>query len=179
MNRNAFLKSALGMSVGAMPLLSLSRNNGIDIKRFIEIWQISEELTLEFAEAMPQKEYNFRPAGLEDVYSYGEQMQHIAENNINLLSRYITDEAPPDLSYQNDLDKESIKNNISTSFRYGTESMQKLSRYDLFAEVEFGGLNIPRWHVLFIAQDHTTHHCGQSVVYLNANGYSPPNYRKW
>lgn len=167
------------MGVGAMPLFMPKRNDGISIDRLIEIWQISEELTLEFAEAMPQEEYNFRPAGLDDVFSYGEQMQHIAENNINLLSRYITDEAPPDLPYQTDMDKESIKKNISSSFKYGTESMQNLSRDDLFADVEFGGRNIPRWHVLFIAQDHTTHHCGQSVVYLNANGYSPPNYRKW
>jgi len=155
------------------------RKNLPSNKELIEIWQISGELALEYAEAMPAKDYLFRPAGLENTYTYGGQMQHIAENNISLFSNYLSDRTPPDIELNREDDKAAIKKHIRLSFDYGTEAIRELSREKLFEEVDFFARPLPRWHVIFVAQDHTTHHCGQAVVYLNANGISPPNYRKW
>jgi len=148
-------------------------------EELIAIWQISGKLTLQFAEAMPEDDYLFRPAGLENIYTYGGQMQHIAENNINLFSRYITENPPPNIELENEDDKSSIIKHIRLSFEYGTEAIKELSNSEMFEQVHFFARPLPRWHILFVAQDHTTHHCGQAVIYLNARGITPPSYRKW
>ena len=106
-------------------------------------------------------------------------MQHIAENNISLLSRYLTDKPPPDIRDTGNNDKSVIKANIRDSFDYGTGIIGELSIEKMSEVVDFFARPLPRWHVLFIAQDHTTHHCGQAVIYLNAKGITPPSYRKW
>jgi uncharacterized damage-inducible protein DinB len=49
----------------------------------------------------------------------------------------------------------------------------RLSKEEMLEEVNFFARPLPRWHVLFVAQDHTTHHCGQAVLYLNARGITP------
>jgi uncharacterized damage-inducible protein DinB len=48
----------------------------------------------------------------------------------------------------------------------------------MLEEVNFFARPLPRWHVLFVAQDHTTHHCGQAVLYLNARGITPPTLQE-
>lgn len=179
MNRLHFLQSVAGLGAAGIFITDLNSGNEISIDDIVEIWEISKELTLEFADAMPQSDYLFRPADLEDVYTYGGQMQHIAQNNINLISRYITDVEPPDIALDSEDNKAAITEHISQSFDYGTAAIREINKTGLMGKVEFAGRQLPRWHVLFVPQDHTTHHCGQAVVYLNANGISPPNYRKW
>lgn len=177
MNRLRFLQSAAGM--GVYGLSAATVHTDFSVENYVEIWKISKELTLEYAEAMPQADYLFRPAGLDDVYTYGGQMQHIAQNKINLLSRYITELEPPDITLDREDNKTAIKLNISRSFDYGTHALRSMNRGEWMEDVEFSATMIPRWQVLFVAQDHTTHHCGQAVVYLNAKGIQPPYYRKW
>lgn len=179
MSRRKFLKTVFTSGLIGFSGKEFMRTKLPSNKELVDIWNISGELALEFAEAMPSEDYTFRPAGLDNIYSYGEQMQHIAENNINLISNNLTDAPHPDIELENTDDKSSIIEHIRLSFEYGAEAIRGLSRDEMFEEVNFFARPLPRWHVVFIAQDHTTHHCGQAVVYLNAKGISPPYYRKW
>lgn len=179
MERSYFLKTCLASSLTGLTGTKVMRPDLPAKKELIEIWQISGELTLEFADAMPPNDYLFRPAGLDDIYTYGGQMQHIAENNISIFRNYITDRPPPNIELDREDDKTAIRHHIRLSFEYGTEAIKGLSKEEMLEEVNFFARPLPRWHVLFVAQDHTTHHCGQAVVYLNAKGIAPPHYRKW
>ena len=180
MDRNYFLQTLLtgGLMMGFKGRLLFPEGTP-SREELIRIWQTSGELTQEFAEAMPAAEYLFRPADRGNIYTYGGQMQHIAENNVGLLSNYITDEPPPAIPVEKHDEKEVIKENIRKSFAYGIRAIEKLSTEEMTDVVDFFARPLPRWHVLFIAQDHTTHHCGQAVVYLNAKGIDPPSWRKW
>ena len=154
-------------------------NNSPSRDELINLWKISGEVALEYADAMPEKYYHFRPGDSGELYSYGGQMQHIAENIVRLLDQYITDMAPPELPLENESDKAAIRKNIQSSTDYGTEAIRSLDRHELMETVDFFAGPLPRWHVLFIAQDHTAHHIGQSVIYLRVCGVSPPRWRKW
>jgi hypothetical protein len=179
MVRSYFFKTCLTGSLGGLAGTRILSSCPPPKNELIEIWQISGEMTLEFVDAMPANDYQFRPSGPNDMYTYGGQMQHIAENNISLFRNYITDRSPPNIELEREDDKTAIRHHVRLSFEYGTEAIEGLSGEEMLEEVNFFARPLPRWHVLFVAQDHTTHHCGQAVVYLNAKGITPPYYRKW
>lgn len=186
MDRNHFLQTffsgGLFMGLNSRTLFSEGYPDSekyTDREALTYIWRTSAELTMEFAKAMPAGDYLFKPSDMSDIYTYGRQMQHIAENNISLLSNYLTEQTPPDITLGREDDKVAILENISSSFEYGIQAIENLSPDDMMEVVDFFARPLPRWHVLFIAQDHTTHHCGQAVIYLNAKGIEPPSYRKW
>lgn len=179
MNRSRFLQTFLIGSIATMTPRNLDQNSLPTKDELTRIWEFSRELTIKFAEAMPANDYHFRPPSGSNMYTYGEQMHHIATNIAQLFSTYITDSPPPSLVLQTKDDKDAIIRHIHRSFDYGRTAIQKLSRTEFAECVPFFTSPIPRWHILFIAQDHTTHHCGQAVVYLNMKSITPPSYRKW
>lgn len=178
MDRTHFLQN---MAAGSLMIGGAGQwpgSNPPPRQELLAIWRTSGTVALEFAEAMPQQDYGFRPAGLEDIYSYGEQMQHIADNNISLLQD-LSGQPPPDIYLDDETNKQAIMANIRSSFDYGAQIMEGLTEEEVMQEVDFFARPLPRWHVLFVTQDHTTHHCGQAVIYLRAQGIAPPYYRKW
>jgi hypothetical protein len=180
MERNVFLQLLAGSGLMAGWFGNLRYPDGTPSRDdLINLWMISGELALEFADAMPEDNYLFRPEDAGDIYTFGGQMQHIAENNVSLIRSYLSDDPPPEIPVGDESDKPTIMKNIDISFDYGAEAIRSLSRNDLTRTVDFFAAPLPRWHVLFIAQDHTTHHIGQSTVYLRMNGIAPPRWRKW
>lgn len=178
--RSAFLQS-IALSGPAMALaLKNGNNENLQIDELVEIWHFSEEMALDFAEIMPEKYYEHRPVDYDGLYSYGGQMLHIGHNITGLISNYVTDDDPPELPESaEELSKEEVITAMKSAFDFGEEAIQNQTRDSLFEEVPFFAEPLPRWHVLFIAQDHTTHHLGQAVIYLRSKGIVPPRYRKW
>lgn len=145
-----------------------------------EIWNISGDLALEFADAMPAEYYDYRPVDNDELYTYAGQMLHIAQNSNGLMGSYITGKEPPKIPESAEgQSKDSIMAALRDAFDFGRQVIAEQTPESLIEEVEFFAGPLPRWHVIFIAQDHTAHHIGQSVIYLRAKGITPPSYRKW
>lgn len=180
-SRSDFLITALSGATAMMySKNSFSGSQTFETDRLALIWRASEEMALDFADAMPAEDYGTRPVDDKQVYTYGGQMLHIGQNIRNLASRYFSDEDAPEIPNDADeLQKSEIREAMKRCFAYGEQAIKAQSKSSLLQEVDFFAGRMPRWQVIFVAQDHTTHHLGQVVMYLRNKGIEPPPYRKW
>jgi len=146
---------------------------------FYPVWQRSSTYLLEVAQAMPADKYDYQPS--EEVFTFGEQLLHIAANLYYLNATYIVGEEPEDL----DLDitgktKDDIIQNVKEALAQVDMSYQTLASGEDEEELMlFGRIAADKKRVLMLMRDHVTHHRGQLVVYLRLNGILPPNYVGW
>lgn len=140
-------------------------------------WKNAMEYTIEFAKAMPEEYYGYKPVPAE--MSYREQLKHIAGNMVWLSSSYLggptTDLDPVNAG---DSKKEVIAV-LEKSFAYARKTIDLLTEKDLNRKVEFFAGTMTRRRILLLMTDHVTHHRGQLVVYLRLKNIEPPAYRGW
>lgn len=122
----------------------------------------SRNYTLAVADAMPEKNYGFKP--VDTVWSFGELLNHIAygiewwENNY--IKGKKTEWAPPAVKTK----KKEIINLLGAA-------------YDTLREtVNSAKLNDDAIKGFHATVDHVTHHRGQAVTYLRCEGIVPPEY---
>lgn len=148
------------------------------IADYLSKWQNAMEYTLDFAEAMPEESYTFRP--MKDGRAFHEQLTHLCGNMIWLSTSYLgggglasaeTDEPPTK--------KDDIIRLIRESFEYTAATIEAFNVADIDDTVEFFAGKMSKRKVLFLIQDHVTHHRGQLVVYLRLKDIEPPGYRGW
>jgi uncharacterized damage-inducible protein DinB len=140
-------------------------------------WKNATEYTLEFAKAMPEETYSFKPVPVE--MSYGEQLKHIAGNMVWLCSSYLGG-AKTTLDPMNaGTSKKEIIAVLEKSFAYAAETVDHLNEKVLNQNVDFFAGFMTKRRILLLMTDHVTHHRGQLVVYLRLNGIEPPAYRGW
>lgn len=122
----------------------------------------SKNYTLQVAEAMPEKEFHFKPSGA--GWNFGELLNHIAYGIQWWQNNYITgnktDWNPPPAK--------SKKQEIITSLKQAYDGLQKTIKQQSLTEQSVNGVHA--------TIDHITHHRGQAVLYLRANGVEPPEY---
>src|SRR5580765_7341455 len=88
-------------------------------------WKNATEYTLEFAKAMPEEDYSFKPVPVE--MSYGEQLKHIAGNMVWLRSSYLNG-AKTTLDPMNaGNSKKEIIDILEKSFAYAAETVDHLN----------------------------------------------------
>ena len=135
------------------------------------------EYTLEFAQAMPEDEYGFKP--VEEEMSFREQLKHIASNMVWLSSSYLKGQHTTiDPTKAGDSKKEII-GMLNQAFTYASVTIDGLKEKDLNETVDFFAGTMTRRRILLLMTDHVTHHRGQLVVYLRMNNVVPPSYRGW
>lgn len=140
-------------------------------------WTNAMEYTLEFAQAMPEDHYGYKPVPAE--MSFREQLKHIAANMVWLSSSYLKGKHTIiDPTKAGDSKKEIIEM-LTQSFNYAKETVDGLQEKDLNETVEFFAGIMSRRRILLLMTDHVTHHRGQLVVYLRLNDVVPPSYRGW
>ena len=122
----------------------------------------SKQNTLNEANAMPEKDYVFRP--VKEVWSFGELLHHIAYGiewwEANFVKGTKTEWAPP-ASVTGKKEVIAYLNNA-----YGALATT-ISQPGLSAEAVAG------FHATL---DHITHHRGQATTYLRCNGIAAPDY---
>jgi uncharacterized damage-inducible protein DinB len=140
-------------------------------------WKNATEYTLEFAQAMPEDQYGYKPVPAE--MSYREQLKHIAANMVWLSSSYLKGKHTAiDPTKAGDSKKEII-GMLNQAFTYAKETVDALKEKDLNESVDFFAGIMTRRRILLLMTDHVTHHRGQLVVYLRMNNVVPPSYRGW
>jgi uncharacterized damage-inducible protein DinB len=140
-------------------------------------WKDAMDYTLEFAKAMPEEKYSYKP--VPEEMTFGEQLKHIAGNMVWLSSSYLNG-AKTTLDPMNaGNSKKEIIAILEKSFAYATETVDHLNEKILSQNVNFTAGIMTKRRILLLMTDHVTHHRGQLVVYLRLNGIKPPDYVGW
>jgi uncharacterized damage-inducible protein DinB len=151
------------------------------IPEFLDELKLSRAYTLECAQAMPGEKYEFRP--VPEVRSFGQQMVHISEAVAGLYELFVENKKAPTHPFSEGgkepvLSKEEIIARLGISFDYVERAAARLNPSALRQSTKiFGGKVISKHRMLRFLLDHTTHHRGQTVVYLRLNHIQPPLYR--
>lgn len=131
-------------------------------KHLLNLLDHSRDYTLAVAEAMPAKEYAFRPVST--VWNFGELLHHIAYGIAWWEDNYIkgvkTEWNPPAAT----MAKADIKTYIEMMYS------------DLANTVEKTKFNDDALAGFYATLDHITHHRGQAITYLRCAGQVPPEY---
>ncbi len=140
-------------------------------------WERHKENVLEYVAAMPQGHFEFRPT--EGVRTFAEQIEHIVEDHVGIVSTVFDRDDSPDLgdpeSYLTD--KDALLAHVETGYGYVLRILQEADEDELWEEGEvFGRYRVSRWHALSGALEHGTWTLGQVVPYLRLNEVEPPAY---
>ncbi len=150
------------------------------IEEIVEEVRHSRAYTIDFAMAMPEEKYSFRP--VPEVRSFGQQMVHIAEANGSIMEWHVEGKKNPSWPYSGDgkervTSKADVIVQLNASYDYIQKGLSQMTdeRLQDLLQTEAGELS--RHWGLHLILDHATHHRGQIVVYLRLNGIRPPEYR--
>jgi len=171
--------TALG--AGALAVTSSSRLFAGEKSDFIptmkNVWAKQKESFLEFAKAMPDDKYGFKPT--EEVMSFAEQVLHAIGGNYWFFAA-LKGEKPPkpeEALKPEGKTKADIVKLVEESHAYGDEFFNGLTEKIAHEEAKMGENSIAKWKLILFSFDHIAHHRGQLVVYLRLNGIKPPQYR--
>ncbi|MGA8264988.1 MAG: DinB family protein [Ignavibacteriaceae bacterium] len=134
---------------------------------------------MSLAEAMPAKDYNWRP--MDGVRSVSEVYVHVAATNYMLLAAIgmkMPDNLKPN-SENEDLEKTMTdKKEVTNFLKQSFEDAQKFlagytdTDYDTPVKLPFG--EFTKGQILMIAAGHVHEHLGQSIAYARTNHIVPP-----
>lgn len=148
-------------------------------------WQNSLAYTQEALAAIPDSSLNFRPT--EGQMSIQEQIQHLSGNVYGLSRRFLAyepasfseDDLRKKLSAET-LNRQELVQLLNDAFAYGTDAINSFPAEDWDKMVPnfFAGPRSRRT-IIYLLQDHATHHRAQVLVYMRLVGLTPPRYRGW
>jgi uncharacterized damage-inducible protein DinB len=147
-------------------------------------WKGMKSYTLAVAEAMPEEKYNFKPVLEESTFGY--QLIHMANNLYGISAELIRNTEPPlelmpyeDRIKNNTISKKEIIEHLRNAFDYVEATFAQMTDKTLEEELDYWGGHSTKRKIIFLLNDHQTHHRGQLIVYLRLNGIIPPKYIGW
>ncbi|WP_020568133.1 DinB family protein [Neolewinella persica] len=167
---------------------SLSAQESVDFPaqaEWLEKWENSRAYTLEALAIVPDSSLAFRPT--EGQMSVQEQIQHISGNMFGLSRRFLdyepsdfNEKALSELLKAETLDREALISLLNSAYDYGAAAVSNLPAERWEEEVPnfFAGPKSRRV-IVYLLQDHATHHRAQVLIYLRLLELDPPRYRGW
>lgn len=152
---------------------------------WLEKWENSKNYTLEALQLVPDSSLMFRPT--EDQMSVQEQIQHISGNVYGLSRRFLDyepegfdEEALKEKLGADSLSREELTELLTDAYAFGEAAVKNLpaERWDEEVSNFFAGAKSRRV-VIYLLQDHATHHRAQVLIYMRLLGLTPPRYRGW
>ena len=140
----------------------------------------SKKSTLQMAQAMPENQYDYKPAA--DEMSFRAQLLHISQNVNWLTSTHLTTQPSPIVAgslKDAGQSKAAVEQLIAQAFDYAIESVRAFDAARLEEKVTFFAGPLSKRQIMNLLNDHQSHHRGQLVVYLRMNGVKPPAYVGW
>ena len=148
-------------------------------------WQNSLAYTQEALAAIPDSSLNFRPTP--GQMSVQEQIQHSAGNVYGLSRRFLKYEPAGfnentlrTLLAAERLNRQELVKLLNDAYAFGTAAVYSFPAEDWDTVVPnfFVGPRSRRT-IIYLLQDHATHHRAQLLVYMRLLGLEPPRYRGW
>ena len=154
-----------------------SQNPAIDA--MISDFERGKALSLAYIEAMPEGDFNFKPA--EGSRSFAEQWLHVAQGMIGLSANGSGAEKIYDGQNLEETPefhtKAEVARLVAESYDFAISGMRNLKASGLEEVVERGPFKVTRIGWIRKAKEHTDHHRGQTAVYLRLKGITPPQYQ--
>jgi uncharacterized damage-inducible protein DinB len=139
-------------------------------------WNSQRDLLLKLAAAMPEEKFGYRPTPAQRTW--GEQILHIAQANVNQMGR-LGSKAPAPAIDMKLTAPAAILKALADSFDYGTTALEEQTDAALIRQApntpfdRFMGPSAGI-RVVYYVVGHTWDIYGQMVVYLRLNGITPP-----
>jgi uncharacterized damage-inducible protein DinB len=142
----------------------------------LQDWRALKDTMMKIADAMPEDKFAYRATAAERTW--GEQILHVAEANVNQIGRLGPKAMAPVLNMKA-TSRGEILAALAGSFDYGTAALEEQTdrtmvdaatntRFDRFM-----GASV-KARVVYYVIGHTWDIYGQMVVYLRLNGITPP-----
>lgn len=154
-------------------------------KEWLDKWENSKAYTMEALTSIPDDKLSFRPTA--NQMSVQEQVQHIA-GNVYGLSRRFLGYQPADFNEDNlreklsaeTLTRKELVNLLNDAYAFGAAAVSDLpeERWDEEVSNFFAGPKSKRV-IIYLLQDHATHHRAQLLIYMRLLDLTPPRYRGW
>jgi uncharacterized damage-inducible protein DinB len=150
-----------------------------DIKaQMVKEWERAKAFTVDYLNTMPADKYSFK--AMDSVRSFAQQMLHLAQGNLFLMSN-ATDQKPPAF-LQADLEhsttagtKDSVMYYVTSSYDYCI-NVVKTSDINKWGEKKkLFSYEETRFALMMKTFEHQAHHRGQATIYIRLVGVKPPN----
>ncbi|MDX2048870.1 MAG: DinB family protein [Chitinophagaceae bacterium] len=166
----------LPLNIWSQPL------NAEDIKaQMVKDWERAKAYTIDYLNTMPADKYSFKAN--DSIRSFAQQMIHLAQGNIFLMSN-ATDQQPPAWLMSNPERrssahaKDSVMYYVTTSYDFCINGV-KNSDIGKWGEKKklFGRFEETKFALLNKTFEHQSHHRGQTTIYIRMLGVKPPEER--
>ncbi|MCP9234396.1 DinB family protein [Lewinella sp. JB7] len=145
-------------------------------EQLIQDWERGKAFTLEYLEAMPAEQYDFKPTP--DMRSFAQQMLHLADGIYGISSAGTGVDSPVaqgESEKSSDHSKENVTRIVTEAYDFVLASIRDMDPATLSEQINmFGRFDLSRASAIDKAFEHQTHHRGQTTVYLRLAGVEPP-----
>ncbi|SER26884.1 DinB family protein [Neolewinella agarilytica] len=181
----ALLLGGFLLLIAASPLQAQAEVDFPAQKEWKEKWSNSLAYTLEALAAIPDSSLHYRPTA--NQMSVQEQIQHISGNVYGLSRRFLgyepegfDEDALRELLAEEDLSRKELISMITDAYAFGTAAVESLpaAGWEEMVPNFFAGPRSKRV-IVYLLQDHATHHRAQLLMYLRMMNIKPPRYRGW
>lgn len=162
---------AVGVLAMMAMTLSASGAAGEAAGEYAKHFEALRKLSIAVAQAMPAKEYGFRPHP--ESMDFGALISHIATTNYQFCAG-LKDSNPPALPTPTE--KDAVVKFLAESFEYCGAVIPKLAEEQLSKVHDSPDGHLPGREILLAMYVHVAHHRGQAEIYLRDKGIKPPNY---
>lgn len=172
----------------SLPIMAQDTTTGDDFPARAEWrakWQNSLAYTQEALAAIPDSSLSYRPT--DGQMSVQEQIQHLSGNVYGLSRRFLSyepagfneDDLRKKLSAET-LNRQELVKLLNDAFAFGIDAVYSFEAEDWDKMVPnfFVGPRSRRT-IIYLLQDHATHHRAQVLMYMRMLGLDPPRYRGW
>lgn len=170
--------------------ISATAGSGADVQAqavtaadLIDAWDVMTEMVVAAAQAMPADAYTFTPG--EPLRSFADQINHTTQSNLGFAQAVRAgrpDFPIPDRSNPPQ-DKAAVIDLLTKSFAHFRSGLASLSDGDLAADVPWGPPSnrrpITRMKAFLIVTSHLQREHGKTIMYLRAQGITPPPSGSW
>lgn len=132
----------------------------------------SRDFTLKVAEQMPEADYGFKLTPPQ--MSFGEQMAHLASDQVVLLAPFSN--AKPVPSKPASMSKKDVIAYVRQTYDQSIALVSKLAPAQIERSYTGFGAPMTGLELLMFVLDHSTHHRAQAEMYLRAKGITPAEY---
>ena len=172
----AMLKLPVFVCVLLAATVGLGGQTGLLQEGALSDWTSQRDMLLKIAAAMPEEKFGYRPTPAQRTW--GEQILHIAEANVNQMGRLGSTTPAPTIDMTLTTPA-GILESLADSFDYGTAVLKEQTDETLIqqaGDARFGRSlgRSARIRVVYYVVGHTWDIYGQMVVYLRLNGITPP-----
>jgi DinB family protein len=140
----------------------------------VQEWTQMKETMRQLAEAMPEEKLGFRP--VPGLRTYGEQLLHVADDNVKLL-KLVGAQVPAPAIDLKATTKTAIVKALLDSYDYGSAVLAQQTDASITDAVHLSNWNGTRGRLVWSAIGHAWDEYGVMTVYLRLNGIVPPASR--